>query len=406
MTKVEETLARAKRHSDHKFALLFIDLDNFKQINDSYGHQAGDDFLIEVSQRLKLSVREHDAVARLGGDEFVVLLDLLPTTDLAEEIASRVIEKIAQPYQLKGCNVLSGASIGIALFEHDYQDVESIMQDADLAMYQAKSLGRGQFVVFEPSMREATEQDDMLQSVQQAVENKAIDLTTQVVVSQAIDQVSCQIVTPIWRTQGVGLQHPDTCQQDLDRAGLSIEVDRQLITKLAMRSDQKTGLTLLPVTCQHLTHLRLTKSLIEQLQVLPAPVSVVLLFNETDLIKLQDSHLNNIKQLKRAGYKVGINHFGQGNMTIGLLAKVALDFLIFDPSLIRSIAANPVESALLNSAIEICGQLNVHPILTGIDLQQHLQRAASLKVDLIAGNLVTAQELKKNPPQLTIQHSA
>lgn len=407
LTKVEQTLARAKRHPEHRFGLLFIDLDNFKQINDNHGHQAGDEFLIEVSQRLKDSVRDNDAVARLGGDEFVVLLDLLPDSELAEEIANRIIEKIAQPYLLKGCEVMSGASIGIAMFEHKYHDVESIMQDADLAMYQAKALGRGQFIVFEPSMRAKVTSNNLLQMLKQSLQQKALGLEVEPIISQSSEQMSCQLLQARWTDPEIQQHEPVKLNKQLEQAGLKLDYDLQLIEQVNNINQQSAVVSLLAVSGKHLSHLKLTKTLIDKVKSLPNPSSICLMFRESDLIKLDESHLNNIKQLKRAGIKVAINHFGEANMTLGLLAKAAIDFIVFDPKLVKSVAANPVEFALLSSAIELCNKFRIRPILAGVDLKQHVLRANELSVDLLAGQFVTEQMAgESNSEPLSVQHRA
>jgi len=406
LSKIELTLARAKRHPEHRFALLFIDLDNFKQINDNHGHQAGDEFLVEVSQRLKDSVRDNDVVARLGGDEFVVLLDLLSEPELAEEVANRVIEKIAEPYRLKDCEVLSGASVGIALFEHDYHDVESIMQDADLAMYQAKALGRGQFVVFEPSMRENGTSDNFILTLQQAISDKMIYIDPQPIVSQSSQQVSCQLLQSKWQHSELRNLDFELCDQQINQAGLRLSYDHEVLAQYVATEEASDLVSLLPISSQHLTHLRLTKELVTKLAEVKQPKQLCLLFSESELIKLKDVHLNNIKQLKRAGVKVGIQGFGEANMTFGLFAKFAVDFLLFDQKVIKSVAANPVDSALLTSALNLCSQFRIHPILTGIELEQHVDRAKELHVDLLSGSLICEQYGKKNLEDLTIQHSA
>lgn len=406
LTKVEQTLARAKRHSEHKFALLFIDLDNFKQINDNYGHQAGDEFLIEVSQRLSESVRDNDAVARLGGDEFVVLLDLIPNNGLAEDIAARVIEKIAIPYQLKSCEVSSGASIGIAMFERKYHDVESIMQDADLAMYQAKALGRGQFVVFEPSMRVETKQDNLVQLLQQSLHDGLLSLEAEPIVSQSSEQVSCQFVHANFLAPEIQkLDRADWFGQ-LEHYGLMANYDYQQLELFDKNEAAHSSVSMLQISSHHLTHLKLAKSLVNKLNQLSNPSSLCLMFSEAELIQLKDPHLANIKQLKRAGVKVGINRFGEANMTLGLLAKVAVDVIVFDHKLIKSVAANPAEFALLSAAIDLCGQFRIRPILAGIEREQHRQRANQLNVDLITGPHITRQLQQQTAESLTIQHRA
>ncbi len=143
-----------KRQPQTGMALLFLDLDRFKLINDTLGHHIGDAFLIESSKRLLSAVREHDLAARFGGDEFVVMLLNLHNEHDAEEIAERIIEKFRQPYTLENHSVNSGVSIGIAPFLPEYQQADAMLRDADAAMYHAKALGRGRYVVFEPGMRD------------------------------------------------------------------------------------------------------------------------------------------------------------------------------------------------------------------------------------------------------------
>lgn len=385
ITKVEQALARVKRHPEHKFALLFIDLDNFKQINDNHGHQAGDEFLIEVSNRLQQAVRENDIVARLGGDEFVILLDVISQSLLAEEVAERIIDVLAQPFELQQQKVKSGASIGIAMSEHGYTDVEAILQDADLAMYQAKSLGRGQFVMFDPSMREDKHPPSALYTLLQSLENKPLPLLQLPVLSQAAQQVSCQLVKIDQAALGVKQENNALFTQ----GNLQQILDYKLLSQTGQMHDNSNVLTLLPVTAQHLTHLRLTRALIDSIRQLPQPQKVVLLFCETELVELPENQLNNLKQLKRTGVNIAVDNFGRGNMSLGLLTKAPFDFLLFEHSVIKSVAANPAESLLLNTTLDFCSQLKIRPVLTGVDLPQHLQRAQNFNLDLLTGDLIT-----------------
>ena len=146
-TKLEQCLNHVKRHQEHQYAVLFIDLDNFKQINDQFGHQVGDDFLIEASKRIVNSVRSNDVVARFGGDEFVILLDLVESIKLIEDIAKRIIKQMSEPFMLNDIPASSGASIGICCFGKSNLSVDELLKQADDAMYQAKSKGRGCYVL-------------------------------------------------------------------------------------------------------------------------------------------------------------------------------------------------------------------------------------------------------------------
>ena len=406
LSKIEFTLARAKRHPEHKFALLFIDLDNFKKINDGYGHQAGDAFLVEVSERLTNCVRDNDVVARLGGDEFVVLLDLLPDSELAEDIASRIIENIALPFNVEDGEVYSGASIGITIFEHDYQDVESIVQDADLAMYHAKSLGRGQYVVFSEDLRgHIYKNNTITDAVRQALINKQVHVAPMPINSLSSDVASCFYMVPKWQHPMLMNVELEQCRHQIEQAGLKVEFDYEFIRQLAATGQQSEQI-LLPITTTHLTHLKLTKTLIEELKGFHESAKVCLLFREQSVNALDDCHLNNIKQLKRAGFDIGISKFGEANLTVGLLSKFPIDFLLFEPKVIKSVAANPADSVLIRAILMMCLELKIRPVICGVELPQHLTRADELNVDLVCGELITQLELKKNSPVLTIQHSA
>lgn len=154
LQQLKQQFALSKRQPQSGMALLFLDLDRFKLINDSLGHHVGDAFLIESSKRLQSAVRDHDLAARFGGDEFVVMLLNLHSDYDAEEIAQRIIEKFRQPYVLDGHTVQSGVSIGIAPYLPDYHHADAMLRDADAAMYHAKALGRGRYAVFQPGMRD------------------------------------------------------------------------------------------------------------------------------------------------------------------------------------------------------------------------------------------------------------
>ncbi|WP_372624889.1 diguanylate cyclase domain-containing protein [Arsukibacterium sp.] len=154
LEQLKRQFALYKRQPEVGMALLFLDLDRFKLINDTLGHHIGDAFLIETSKRILSAVREHDLAARLGGDEFVVLLQNLQGEHDAEDIAQRIIEKVREPYYLEGQQVNSGVSIGIALMQAEYGNGEQLLRDADAAMYHAKALGRGRYAIFQDKMRD------------------------------------------------------------------------------------------------------------------------------------------------------------------------------------------------------------------------------------------------------------
>lgn len=408
-SKVEVTLARAKRHPEHNFALLFIDLDNFKLINDNFGHQVGDDFLIEISNRIKSCVRDNDIVARLGGDEFVVLLDLIPNSELAEEIASRIIDDVQQPYCFDAKEVFSGASIGIALFEHEYQDVDSIMRDADLAMYHAKSSGRGQYVLFNSDLKTQVSDSESFSTIMHnAIADKQLYLSQCPMYSLSANLISCMLITPKWQHVMLGDINTEQCKNQIAQADLSLAFDYEYLVQIPKVIENKNSMYLMPMSTAHLLHIRLVNNLIQEIKAAGLADTLCLLFSEADLVKLHHVEIKNLKLLKRAGIKIGINNFGQANSAIGLFAKAAFDFVLFDAKMIKSLAASPIEAALFKSALNLTLEFNARPVVLGVDLEQHLERVKELRLDLICGEyvkkkLVDSTELGQ---RLTFQHSA
>jgi len=148
LDRLEMAMARAQRHSSNRFAILFLDLDRFKIVNDSLGHLAGDEMLIEVSRRLSGCARRQDTVSRMGGDEFVVLVEDITSIDIAPQVAMRVQTVLSKPFNIRGQDVFSSASIGITYYHPGYQKPEELLRDADIAMYRAKAAGRARHVIF------------------------------------------------------------------------------------------------------------------------------------------------------------------------------------------------------------------------------------------------------------------
>ncbi|HEX3560770.1 MAG TPA: diguanylate cyclase [Pyrinomonadaceae bacterium] len=173
MDHLQLALARAKRHEDYRFAVLFLDLDRFKVINDSLGHVVGDKLLVRIARRLETAVRPGDTVSRLGGDEFTVLLDDLSEAGEAEAVAGRLLEELAMPYNLGGREVFISVSIGIALSTTGYQRPEDILRDADTAMYRAKQLGKARYEVFDQAMHtRVMDQLELERDLRRAVERQ------------------------------------------------------------------------------------------------------------------------------------------------------------------------------------------------------------------------------------------
>ena len=372
MLQLKQTFALRSRESNFKFALLFIDLDRFKLINDTMGHHAGDAFLIEISQRLLQTVREHDLVARLGGDEFVVLLTQLQQEADAEDVAERVIEAVHQPMALQGQNLHSGASIGIAHYDVSYSNAEGMLRDADAAMYQAKALGRNRFVIFTESMRQQLLQELSLeQALQQAITAQQFSVAYDPIVCSDKHYTLGYAAHVQWQHPALGGQQ--NFAQHAAQAGVLAQIELQLIQQILdlLSKQQHPAVICLPLCAQHLSHPaqfeRLQKLLASKPQVLHR---LSLGFTEFELIKLNTTALSYLHSLKRLGVRLTLENFGAEMMPLGLLTGYPFDFIRLDPIFCRSLIRQPHKRQLLDLLIALTPVYKFRLIADGIEDQR------------------------------------
>ncbi len=369
MLQLKQKFALRNRESNLRFALLFIDLDRFKLINDTMGHHAGDAFLIEISKRLLLTVREHDLVARLGGDEFVVLLTQLQQDSDAEDVADRIIEAVRQPMELQGQSLHSGASIGIAHYDVAYSSADDILRDADAAMYQAKSLGRNRFVIFTESMRQQLLQELSLeQALHQAVTEQQFSVAYDPIICSEKHHTLGYAARMQWQHPQFGLQQ-DVCQQAA-QAGVLVQIELQLLQQVLdlLSAKPQPAVICLPLCVQHLTHPqqfdRLQKLLLTKPQVLHR---LSLGFAEFELMKLSNTTLSYLHNLKRLGVRLTLENFGADMMPLGLLTGYPFDFVRLEACFSRSLLRQTQKRQLLDLLITLAQNYKFRIIADGID---------------------------------------
>ncbi|MCT6698001.1 diguanylate cyclase domain-containing protein [Rheinheimera sp. 4Y26] len=390
MQHLKQQFTLRGREPGLRFALLFIDLDRFKLINDTMGHHAGDCFLVEVSQRLLRTVREHDLVARLGGDEFVVLLTQLNCDTDAEEVADRIIEAVRAPMLLQEQQVHSGASIGIACYKPDYKNADALLRDADAAMYQAKAMGRNRFVIFTSTMRMQLLQElSMEQALHQALADKQFEI--------AFDPIVCSEKQHLLGFESnIQWVHPDLgVQQNFShqaqQAGVLAQIELQILQQLLqqLQQQQQPALLSLKLCQQHLinpVHFdRLHKVLLPYQSVLHR---LALGFAETDLIRLGSSNLNYLQQLKRLGVRLSLEQFGVEMMPFGLLAQYPFDFVKLDPSFSRSVLRHPHKKQLLELLLNLSQSYKFRVIAAGVDDAELQQQLLELGCCYLQGQLI------------------
>ncbi|GHB19780.1 diguanylate cyclase domain-containing protein [Shewanella indica] len=384
MERLNQAVKHNRRHLQDKFALLFVDLDRFKLINDTLGHLEGDRFLVETASRLKFCIRDNDTLARLGGDEFVILLDGLRTTDDAKEVAERILKELSRPYELADKQFNSGASIGIAVSGHHKDDTsESILRDADTAMYMAKTRGKGCYVVFDEKSHQQLMQDVSLENeLRTALDTQQIQLDYFPVQDLKTGQLQALDVRLYWPHP----QHGKIKQQQLanlaDQANLQLELDRYAIEalnselpKLQLNSGTKLHLA---ICSQHLKHKHALRSLKNCLRNCQFPLTdLCLFFHEQSLSRDLENHINGFEVLKRLQVTLGITGYGSGYSPLISLSFLPVNVLRLDASLVSHLQS-PHHRRLLKAINLSAGALELELVLDGINTQEQKQQLAQM----------------------------
>jgi diguanylate cyclase (GGDEF)-like protein len=380
-SRLELALASKQRYTASNFAVIFIDLDRFKQINDSLGHMAGDKFLKEVAIRIGLCIRGHDLLARLGGDEFVVLFDNFDSPTDVEEISARIINSIAKPFNIENKDMYSGASIGIAYIESGYQRAEEVLRDADAAMYQAKSLGRGRYIVFDKTMRERLLEELEIESeFRKILKAKGFEVFSQPIINLSNQEIIYEECYVRWEHSSIGKIKREQYWQIAEQFGLAVEMDKFMLTRaceilqdwqLNKVDDNKQ--IAINLSIHHLTQTSLAKQLIDQLKEAGAdPRKIVIEFDENALNRRSQFLLPAIKLLKRAGITLVLDNFGSGLASLSYLYSYPFDYVKVDHYFVKTLPRSERNLKLIQSVLSISGHLKFKLIAEGIDTpEQH-----------------------------------
>lgn len=406
LQQLKQQHALFKRQPQHSIALLFIDLDRFKLINDSLGHHVGDAFLVEVSKRLQSTTRDHDLVARLGGDEFVVLLTSLLQHQDAEDVAERIIERVRQPFMLQSQTVHSAASIGIAYFNAHHAQAEALLRDADAAMYQAKSMGRNRFVIFNDTMRERMLQAlTMEQVMQQALEQQQFNAVYEpVLCGQARNLLGYEVHTQ-WQHPEFGTQH-DFAKYAAD-AGLMPQIEQQILQQACRQlqcSDDNSGLLVIRLSCTHLLRPELFDVLKQQILALPQQQRLCLAFTERELLQAGNAVTQQLQQLKKMSVRLAIHQFAAETAPMGLLIQQLFDFVKLAPAFCRQLMRSEQQRQLLQMLQTLALSYKFRLLADGVDSAELLNLLLAEGCCFMQGKyvaeLISAEQLHDTPALL------
>jgi diguanylate cyclase (GGDEF)-like protein/PAS domain S-box-containing protein len=390
--QVERELQRTKR--DEQFALLYIDIDEFKAINDSLGHHVGDELLKVVATRLKSCIRETDLVARLGGDEFAVIQTNAGNVADVVEFVMRIHKAIRQPYQCLGHQLSTDASIGIALAPRDGTDLDQLIKNADLAMYGAKADGRRTHRFFEPAMdARAKAQLTMQQDLRQALVDGGFEIHYQPVVDLGNDVVTgCEALLR-WRHPERGMISPAEFIPVAEDTGLIVELGewvlRTACAEAASWPDHvRLAVNVSPVQLKCPTlGLKITSALAAS--GLPAS-QLELEITEAVLIRDDEAALAILHQLRAIGVRIALDDFGTGYSSLSYLKRFPFDKIKIDRSFISDITEIDGSSAIVQAVVNIAASRNMTTTAEGVETQQQKERLRALGCTEMQGYLFSA----------------
>ena len=387
---------KKSRRSGLPLALLFLDLDRFKEINDSLGHAVGDQLLQEAARRLLLCVRASDTVARLGGDEFTVILAELEDVASVARIAQSILESIAEPFHLGSELVQLTASIGITCYPSDADTIENLLKHADQAMYAGKDQGRNRFAYFTPAMAEAAQgRMRMIADLRRALTQAQFMLYYQPIVDLATGHVHKAEALIRWQHPMRGMVNPIDFISIAEDTGMIVEIG-DWVFKEAMRQvktwrsevapDFQISVNKSPV--QFLSHGSSHAPWVQHLQAMDLPGQcVVVEITEGLLMETVSEVDTHLLGLRDAGIQVSLDDFGTGYSSLSYLKKFDIDYLKIDRSFVKNLHDGAQDSALCEAIIVMAHKLGLKVIAEGVETEQQRQVLAQAGCDYAQGYL-------------------
>lgn len=396
MERLRRAADLATQEPDFLFAVLFIDLDRFKMINDSLGHPIGDQLLSEIAGRLTHCLRPTDTIARLGSDEFAILLEDVGTQEIAVSIVQRILNEVAAPYTIANYDIFTSASIGITFSTAGFSHPENLLRDADLAMYRAKSQGRGCYEIFHPRMySSAVAELELETDLRRAVERQEFQLHYQPIVSLRTHRLVGFEALIRWQHPQQGLISPAKFVPIAEETGLIHPIGDWILREACtqMRHWQTQFPDWPPLTINiNLSSRQFTPQLVEQLrQVLQATdlggKFLKLEITESMLMSHAESAITTLTQLKQLGVQIAIDDFGTGYSSLSYLHRFPIDTLKVDRSFIQRLDTDGEQLAIVRTIITLAWNLGMEVVAEGVETSKQLVQLRSLQCEYAQGYL-------------------
>lgn len=387
-------LRRAEREKSN-VAILFIDLDRFKVINDTLGHQVGDKLLIEVSDRLRDVMRDSDTVARLGGDEFMVMMDSLRDVEDASRVAKKIVTSLQNQFVIDGKDIYIGASVGISVFPGDGIDVEELIKAADIAMYKVKSEGKNNYRFYSSDLSDnAVERFNMETQLRRALERNQFEVYYQPQVSLKTGRIIGAEALVRWRHPELGLVPPSKFIPVAEEAGLVVQIGEWVLRESARQIAEwaAQGLEFRSVSV-NVSGVQVQRSnfadtvygiLVEtgcDPDMLELEITESVVMNNTEYV------ISVFERIKEPGVRLAIDDFGTGYSSLSYLKRLPLDKLKIDQSFVRDLTHDPDDKAIAGAVIALARSLGLKVIAEGVETQEQVDMLIEMGCDDVQGYL-------------------
>jgi diguanylate cyclase (GGDEF)-like protein len=399
MDRLEHAITYTKRYEDDPFSVLFLDVDHFKVVNDSLGHSFGDKMLISIGRRLKACVRPSDTVARMGGDEFVLLLENTKDLESVKAIAARIQEELALPFLFDGHRLFISASIGIVASVASYANPEDVLRDADIAMYQAKSMGKARSELFDTDLRtQAINRLEMEGDLRRALENQEFQLHYQPILSLAANQIIGFEALCRWNHPTRGLLAPMDFIPIAEETGLIVSLGKWVLLEscgqmkawqmkyahqppLAINVNISGKQFIQPDFVEQVEHALVTSGL--------SPTSLRLEITETVLIDNAKEATTVFNRLCDLGVQLQIDDFGTGYSAIGYLQHYPVHTIKIDQSFIQGIGSPGKNIDLVHTMVAMAQDLGMEAIAEGVETDAQLEELKKIGCKYAQGYLLS-----------------
>jgi len=388
------TLFEQRERVHKKFALLFLDLDNFKYVNDQFGHDIGDLLLIKVAKIFKTILRKSDFVARLGGDEFTVIVDDYQNINQIKALCNKIIKSLSTKFTIKGNKFHIGCSIGIAVFDSDGKSQNELLKNADTAMYKSKQNGKNRFTFFTQSMNEELNRKIELETgLRYAINSGEFEMYYQPKISLTTNEIIGAEALIRWNNVFLGVVPPNDFIPFAEEIGLINEIGdfifddvfKKLSDIVKYNKDFVVSINISSIQLQEKNFVEKVKSFLDQTNCNPKNIEFEI--TETIIMTNIESNIKKLLELKQLGIGLSIDDFGTGYSSMNYLHKLPIDTIKIDKSFVDNMAKENDTTILVKAIISLSKALNLTTVAEGVEEDSQKEHLRELECDIMQGYL-------------------